>query len=122
MLNKKNRINKKTEIDRFFGLGFGKDGGKNFSNEFFVLKIIKRKTDKPSRFGFVVSNKVDNRATQRNLLKRRLRAIARKYLTKLQDGTEIMIIAKPAGKKADLQTLEKEFLKIMDKGKFFYEI
>jgi len=47
---------------------------------------------RPSRFGFIVSNKIDKRATVRNSLRRRLRALAAQYLSAIGSGYNIVVI------------------------------
>ena len=60
------------------------------------LSFKLRETDQksPSRFGFVVSNKISKRATDRNALKRKLRAIAQAILPEVGQGKEIIVFVK----------------------------
>ena len=48
----------------------------------------------PSKFGFVVSNKISKKATDRNALKRKLRAIAWGMLPSVGRGKEIIVFVK----------------------------
>ena len=61
-----------------------------------------------SRFGFVVSKAVGGAVT-RNLVKRRLRSIARAALQQLPAGTAIVVRALPGSAGVDWNTLSKEF-------------
>jgi len=45
------------------------------------------------RFGFIVSNKIDKRATRRNALKRQLRQIAADLISELENGYDIVTVA-----------------------------
>ena len=47
-----------------------------------------------SRFGFIVSTKIDKRATVRNRIKRILREKVRNLLPELQPGKDIIIVAR----------------------------
>ncbi|MFC1598415.1 ribonuclease P protein component [Patescibacteria group bacterium] len=48
-----------------------------------------------SRFGIIVSNKVSKKASQRNLIKRRIREIIKQEFDKIEKGKDIVIIASP---------------------------
>jgi ribonuclease P protein component len=59
-----------------------------------VLMVKARANELPhSRFAIIVSNKVSKKATQRNLIKRRLREIVRLQLSKLETGADVAILA-----------------------------
>ena len=47
-----------------------------------------------SRFGFVVSNKINKRATRRNALKRRLRAAVREILPNIDPNIDVIVLVK----------------------------
>lgn len=117
MLHKNNRINKKSEIDLFYGKDFARLAGKNYNGDFIFIKVLLDKKNKEARCGFVVSNKIANKATARNLIKRRLRAIVKKNLDFLVPECSLLIVAKPEAKKSDFSLLEKDFLNICAKGK-----
>ncbi len=105
MLNKKYRISKDKEYKKIFRKS------KKFETENLVFRIAKRQvagrrsqvgnstdhilhTTNESRFGFVVSNKIDGRAARRNGLKRRLRAIVGENLEKIKPGFDVVILVK----------------------------
>jgi len=87
MLAKKNRIQTNKEFQLIFRRS------KPFSVEHLVLRAMKTNKSQ-SRFGFVVSNKIDKRATRRNLLRRKLRAIAREQIAKISNGYDIVVIVR----------------------------
>ncbi|MGI8914577.1 MAG: ribonuclease P protein component [Chloroflexota bacterium] len=58
-----------------------------------------------SRFGFVVSKRVSMRAHERNLVRRRLRELARAELPQLLAGFDVIISAQPAARPAGHQEL-----------------
>jgi len=110
MLEKKYRISKDKEYKKIFRKS------KKFDTENLVFRVAKRNvtsTDlshrkntedsnklKPnayglnSRFGFVVSNKIDKRAARRNGLKRRLRAVIGENLDTIKPGFDVVIMVK----------------------------
>ena len=111
MLKKENRVHKKREFDQFFGVNFKKNRGFNSSSPNLILKIL-FSNDKKSKFGFIVSNQVDKRATTRNLLKRRLREIVRLNLGKFKLPIDAIILAKVSAKKLEYPALEKELISL----------
>lgn len=57
------------------------------------MKVVRNGRDM-TRFGFSVSVKVAKRATERNTMKRRLRAAAARLTPKIIQGFDIIIIAR----------------------------
>jgi len=106
MLRKENRIAKQHEFDRFFGINFKKNRGVSAAGGFIIVKAFPSPRAK-TRIGFIVANTIDNRATARNLIKRRLREIVRLKLPALKNY-DCLIIAKPACKGKTYAELERE--------------
>ncbi len=69
-----------------------------------------------SRWGIIVSLKVDKKAVIRNKIKRRLRAILRENIDSLVPGWDVIIITKDKIKELNYFQLQKIFLKILDKN------
>jgi len=92
MLNKSHRIQHNKEYQRIY-----KDSRPIYVGN-LILRLKKNNlsdTDKSvTRFGFVVSNKIDKRATRRNNLKRKLRGIADELLSEIKSGYDIVLIVK----------------------------
>ncbi len=83
MLKKKYRLLKETKFNK-----------KNIYNSpFFVLKIAKN-GESLSRFGFVVSKKIDKRATVRNGIKRKIRVCIEVNFDKIKPGYDMLFILK----------------------------
>lgn len=114
MLKKLYRITKKRDFDRFFGAQFKKNNGYSAVSENLIIKSLKNELD-ISRFAFVVSTKVDKRATKRNLVKRRLREIIRLRLKKIRPGYDVLIIAKKGVVDRNYQELEKQIEFLLEK-------
>lgn len=65
----------------------------------------------PSRFGFVVSNKIDKRASRRNGLKRRIRSVIEIELANLEKGYDVVIqVKKPFNFPYDFKEIECEVM------------
>ena len=118
MLKKLHRITKKSDFDKFFGANFKKAKGFSASSNCLILKSLNNDL-KISRFAFVISTKIDKRATKRNLVKRRLREIIRLNLKNMKSGYDILIIAKKGIVEKSYQELEKELSYLLKRIKFF---
>jgi len=69
-----------------------------------------------SRWGFVVSKKVDKRAVMRNQIKRRLRAIVRQNFSHLKTGLDIMVLTRTEIKSLTYGQLKDKFLVLLKKA------
>jgi len=108
MLPKKNRLTKKKDFDSVFKQGKGLKFG------FLYLKY-KKNNLKASRFGFVVGKNFSKKAAQRNKIKRRLREIIKNKLSKIEPGTDIIIVAMP-GAEDDFNQLGQIIDKLFKKA------
>lgn len=88
MLSKQNRLQKDKEFTKVFRTS------RPVFTDNIAVRVMKRFDTKPSRFGFVISNKIDKRATRRNALKRRLRSATRELLPGLKSGFNVVILVK----------------------------
>lgn len=87
MLNKQNRLQKNREFQRVF------KNSKPSSMKNLSVRVSKNFTKAVRvRFGFVVSNKIEKRATRRNALKRQLREIAHSLISELKPGYDILVV------------------------------
>ncbi len=83
MLKKKYRLLKETKFDK-------KDF---YTSPFFVLKVAKNEKSF-NRFGFVISKKIDKRATVRNKIKRQIRVCIEVNFDKIKPGYDMLFILK----------------------------
>lgn len=118
MLKKLHRIKKKRDFDKFFGPSFRKNKGYSAKSDHVIVKSLKNDLD-ISRFAFVISTKVDKRATKRNLVKRRLREIVRLRLKKIRGGYDIVFIAQKGIVERPYKELEKQVELLMNKLRLF---
>lgn len=109
MLPKKYRLVKDKDFARV-----ALSGQKAYGPE-LNLKWIKN-NQSCSRWGIIVSLKVDKKAVVRNKIKRRLRAILRENIDSLVSGLDVMIVTKDQIKKLDYLQLQNIFLKILNKN------
>lgn len=87
MLKPQNRIRKDRDFKKIFRFSKPENAGN------IQIRQIKNNS-KETRFGFIISNKIEKRATKRNSLKRRFRAIIRELMPKMQSGFDAIIIVK----------------------------
>lgn len=66
----------------------------------FGFSYLKRETSSPSRFGFVVSTKIDKRAVKRNRIKRLFREGVKSVMTEVKDGYDIVFWVRRAALEA----------------------
>ncbi|HOX41678.1 MAG TPA: ribonuclease P protein component [bacterium] len=85
MLEKTNRLQKERDFRSVFKLSKPVYSGR------LAIRAANLKFNS-SRFGFVISNKIEKRATRRNSIKRKLRAAAREILPKMQGKFSIVVI------------------------------
>ena len=79
-----------------------------------IIKWIKN--DLPySRFGIVVSLKIDKRAVTRNRIKRILRAVLKENLLEIKKGFDFLILTKPEIKELDYKGIEVKLLGLLRK-------
>lgn len=105
MLKAKNRINKKKEIDEFFGKSFKLKKGFSASSPFFVLKVIKNVP--VTRMGVIINTKVDKRAVVRNKIKRQIREIFKDLILQYS-GVDFMVVVQPKAKTLEFEQMKKE--------------
>lgn len=83
--------------------------GKKFITKGVVVQCIapSDNSDEPISFGYTVSKKVSKKAVERNLVKRRLREIARAiYKTHGQNGYRYVLIARKMALSRPFETLK----------------
>jgi ribonuclease P protein component len=88
MLCKKNRLKRKSDFENIL------KNGRSARADFLSIKFIGNKLP-DSRFGFIVSKKVSNKATRRNLIKRRLRNSVRLKIGAIKTGFDVIFLAAP---------------------------
>ena len=82
MLSRKNRLKKKKDFEQVFRRG------ETLKEGFLTLKLAKNNL-KVTRFGFVISLKVSKKASLRNKIRRRLRAIAKTKIPQIKTGFDM---------------------------------
>ncbi len=115
MLKRINRIGKQKDFDQFFGQNFKKHRGRNASSRFAILKTYLNDRKYP-RAAFVISNKIDKRATARNAMKRQFRETVREILPDIKENYDMLFIAKPTAKTASVQALRDDLRRLMKKA------
>jgi len=109
MLPKKQRMN-----TRLFKEIFKR--GKNYHSGFLGAKIFILKKGEKERFAFVVSKKIDKKASTRNLLKRRGYAIIKEFLPKIKTPVMVIFILKKGSEKLSFEEYKEEIEFILKKA------
>lgn len=89
MLPKLHRLTKNKDFQKVF-----KKGKSIYFHEICLCVKFFKNNLSHSRFGFVVSSKISNRASRRNKVKRLLREVVKKNLTRIKPGFDIVIVTK----------------------------
>ncbi len=108
-------------LPRKFKIGreiFPKDlrKGRNFHSPNLSLFVFKDQGVGASKFSFVVSSKVSNKAVKRNLLKRRGYHIAKKLLPFVRPSFLCVFYFKKGADKATFKNIEKEITTLLEKS------
>ncbi len=101
MLPKKNRLKKEKDFKKVLR------EGKGLKSRSLFLKVL-GKSEGATRFGFVVSKKVSNKASDRNKIKRWLRETVRPLLSEIKEPVDGVIIAFPESKNKSFEEINKE--------------
>lgn len=89
--------------------------GKRRSMDSMTVSTLATEDGAPARFGFVVTKKVGN-AVMRNLVRRRLKAVARELVDGGLAGVDVVARALPASAEADWATLRRELSSTVKEG------
>ena len=99
----------------------GVRGGRWSATAHAVVSVVRRTSDDPStdagptRFGFIVAKTVGNAVT-RNLIRRRLKAIAHGLLADVPVGYDVVVRALPAAAQAGWPTLLEDVSRSCARG------
>lgn len=102
MLQKKLRMNKKTDFKKVF------TKGRSYTSKHVVIYIFQ---EQPVKFGIIASKKIGN-AVKRNRAKRLLREIIRFNFSRLTKNCQMIFIARLGINGASYQEVERSVLSI----------
>jgi ribonuclease P protein component len=106
MLPKKHRLVNTQDFSRI------KTKGRRYQTDFYGLLVYARGDSAPSRFGFIVSKKISQKAVVRNKIKRLLRNLISGLVNKLRPGYDILFLAKSTMLQADMELVESKTKKL----------
>lgn len=86
-----------------------------FSDSLFTLKVSGNNKE-VSRFAFVVSKKLDKRATVRNSLKRKIRSCIEQIFDNIETGQDFVFYPKQKAVEANREQILGEINKIFSKN------
>src|SRR5260221_13675353 len=87
---------------------------RRFQSPFFIVSATKN--DLPtSRYGFIVSKKIDKRAVVRNRVKRLVRSVVEQDWLEKNMGQDVLFVLRPAIKDAIAEDIRREVRLVMEK-------
>jgi len=89
--------------------------GRRLSEQHVVVYVARSTDGVVPRFGFIVPKAVGV-AVDRNLVRRRLKALGHEALGSIAPGTEVVIRALPGAAQVDWDTLRAEISEAFDRG------
>lgn len=89
-----------------------REEGKLTSGSLFGLLVLDLKDKRPCRFAFIVSTKIDKRATQRNRIKRLLRQAVHQIVDQTGQGKVIVFLARKNLLGKNFLQVKKEVVKM----------
>ncbi|MGB9763101.1 MAG: ribonuclease P protein component [Minisyncoccia bacterium] len=81
-------------------------------NKYFILFYQKNNTCQ-THYGVIVSSKISRLATERNLLKRRIKAILNQKINLIPQGFNVIIIAKSYSLNKEYDKLEQGLIELL---------
>ncbi len=102
MLAKKYRLTATSDFKRV------QDQGTIFQSANFGIAILDRKDTDPSRFGFVISTKVQKDAVDRNTVRRHMSETVRLLAKDIKDGRDVVFLAKTSVIRVPAEVLVRE--------------
>lgn len=79
-----------------------------------ITHAVFRTPADPARFGFIISKATGN-SPERNLIRRRMKAVAHRHIREGLTGMDIVIRALPASSPADYGTIDAEMTRAIEK-------
>lgn len=85
---------------------------KNFNSSYFNIKFGRNDINL-SRFAFIVSKKVDSRATERNSAKRKVRSVIEEIFDNIEAGIDFIFYIRADAKTAKREEIAREISKFL---------
>jgi ribonuclease P protein component len=112
MLVKRLRLVKEKDFKKIFKLG------KSFYTKIFRTKVLANELDF-NRYGIVISTKVSKKATERNKLKRQIRAVIKEFDKNLITGFDLVILVSPLALNQEYKCIKSELERMLFTLKLF---
>ena len=112
MLPKTNCLKRKKDFEKVL------KEGKGFKEDFLFLKFSPNNLKK-SRFGIIVSQKNSKKATLRNKIKRRIKAVINSKLSKIKKEVDVVLVALPGLETKDFWEIEETINQLFEKAKIY---
>ena len=109
MLAREHRLIKRSDFERIYAKGAF------FGAPDVALKVLSN-PEKGLRIGFSVGKQFSKNATDRNRMRRVLRAIIKDNLSKIRPGVDIIVICRNRSGKTDSKSLRHQLEKLLRKA------
>ncbi len=109
MLSRINRLRKKKDFTRIY------QQGRSFATPCLWMKTSPNHLEN-NRLGIVVSRKISKKAVERNLIKRRLRALVKQDLSSLKTGYDIILTARSGILRKSYLELENNLISLLKRS------
>jgi len=109
-LNRALRLRKGSDFQRV------RQQGRSITSRLLILAWIANEVGRP-RIGFVVTKRISKLAVERNYIKRLLSEAMRHALPDLLSGWDIVLSARNQVTTADLHTLEKDLVNLLNRAR-----
>ncbi|MDB6136686.1 MAG: ribonuclease protein component [Verrucomicrobiales bacterium] len=95
-----------------------RESGRSWTGRHLIVAVRARPDRKHAHFGFTTSRRVGN-AVKRNLVRRRLRMIAREFACQIGLTCDVVTIARNSAVRAEYETLRQDWLRLAGKAGLF---
>ncbi len=90
--------------------------GKRYAGRYVVLYVYEKATAAGVRIGLTVSKHVSLLAHERNVVRRRLRHLARELRAEAEKEADVVLIAKPIALKATFNEIAEDTIRLFKKA------
>lgn len=95
-----------------------RESGRSWTGRHLIVAVRARPDREHAHFGFTTSRRVGN-AVKRNLVRRRLRMIAREFAPQIGLTCDVVTIARNSAVRAEYETLRQDWLRLAEKAGLF---
>lgn len=110
MLPRQERLRHQRDFDRL------RQSGTRYHQPLLSLTVLKPEGESARMAGFIVSKRLSKKATERNLVKRRLRAAYRSLSGEVPAGCLLLFVARPEAKGVAYEQLQTQMRALLERA------